>query len=282
MLRWLYIQLIWLHPAPFRWCFGDDMLDDFDRAPNRARLRYFGDAVVSIGRQWVFRPEFRQPEAAVLPGMPLFQTIETWKPRPAALLNGGLLAVVSILATVALMGTGGGGKPFSIGAHYSGPGLLRIDRNSLADGDLNTAVKLGPDASAAWLKLARTYFHSMPVLLALDTDHDLAFSPREIDHAPAALRNLDPRHAGRVTAEECGLRIDPNSMTPAMRAQLRRRFMRDHPVLATLDVDDDGEISGKEIDEAAVALKKLDRNQDGYLSADELVPFAVAVRAGLR
>ena len=24
MLRWLYIQLIWLHPAPFRWRFGDD------------------------------------------------------------------------------------------------------------------------------------------------------------------------------------------------------------------------------------------------------------------
>ena len=24
MLRWLYIQLIRLHPAPFRWRFGDD------------------------------------------------------------------------------------------------------------------------------------------------------------------------------------------------------------------------------------------------------------------
>ena len=32
MLRWLYIQLIWLHPAPFRRRFGDEMLDDFDRA----------------------------------------------------------------------------------------------------------------------------------------------------------------------------------------------------------------------------------------------------------
>lgn len=35
MLRWIYIQLIWLHPAPFRWRFGDDMLDDFDRAALR-------------------------------------------------------------------------------------------------------------------------------------------------------------------------------------------------------------------------------------------------------
>ena len=45
MLRWLYIQLIWLHPAPFRWRFGDDMLDDFDRAPSGAKLRYLADAV---------------------------------------------------------------------------------------------------------------------------------------------------------------------------------------------------------------------------------------------
>jgi hypothetical protein len=30
MLRWLYIQLIRLHPAPFRWRFGDQMLDIFD------------------------------------------------------------------------------------------------------------------------------------------------------------------------------------------------------------------------------------------------------------
>ena len=142
---------------------------------------------------------------------------------------------------------------------YSGPGLPRIDRNSLAGGDLNTAIRLGPDASAAWLKLARTYFHSMPVLLALDTDHDFALSPREIDHTPAALRNFVTRRAGRVTAEECGLRIDLNSVGPAMRAQLHRRFMRDHPVLAAPDVDDDGEISGKEIDEAAIALKKLDQ-----------------------
>ena len=49
MLRWLYIQFIWHHPAPFRWRFGDDMLDDFERAPNRARLRYFADTVADHG-----------------------------------------------------------------------------------------------------------------------------------------------------------------------------------------------------------------------------------------
>src|SRR6185295_7635011 len=128
MLRWLYIQLIWLHPAPFRWRFGDDMLDDFDRAPNRARLRYLADAVTSVARQWLLRPEFRHPEApaataeALLEAVavPLFQTIETYKPRPAAMLHGRLLAVLWILAKVVLIGKGGGGaRPFLIGAQFS-------------------------------------------------------------------------------------------------------------------------------------------------------------------
>ncbi len=55
-----------------------------------------------------------------------------------------------------------------------------------------------------------------------------------------------------------------------------------HPVLAALDADHDGEISSLEIDRAASALKTLDRNHDGYLTADELIPSELAARAGLR
>jgi hypothetical protein len=290
MLRWLYIQLIWLHPAPFRWRFGDDMLDDFDRSTLRAKPRYFADAVASLARQWLLRPEFRHPEAPAatagalldILGVPLFQTIETYKPRPAALLHGGLLAFLSILAAVILIGKGGGAKPFLIGAHFSSPGLLPIDRNSLAGSDLNTTVKLGQDPYEPWLKLARHYFVSMPVLRVLDIDRDFNLSPWEIANAPTALRKLDTNHKGKVTAEECGLHIDSNSVPPSMPAQLRRQFMSYHPVLAALDSDHDGEISAWEIDHAAAALKKLDRNHDGYLTADELVPFEMAVRAGLR
>jgi hypothetical protein len=96
------------------------------------------------------------------------------------------------------------------------------------------------------------------------------------------LRNLDTNHAGKVTAEECGLHIGPNPGSPAILAQLRRQFMSYHPALAALDTNHDGEISAWEIDHAAAALKRLDRNQDGYLSADELVPLEMAIRAGLR
>jgi len=291
MLRWLYIQMIWLHPAPFRRRFGDDMLDDFDRAPNRARPRYFADSAASLARQWLLRPEFRHPEApaataAALPGaaaVPLFQTIETYKPRPAALFHGGVLAMLTILAAVFLIAKGGGGaRPFLIGAHFSRPGLFPIDRRSVAAGDLDTTIKLGPDPLEAWLKLGRPYFASMPVLRALDTDRDYALSPWEIANSPAALRKLDANHEAKVTAEECGLHVDPNSMPPAMLEQVRRRFMSHQPVLAALDADHDGEISASEIGHAAAALKTLDRNHDGYLTVDELVPFEMAVRAGLR
>jgi hypothetical protein len=290
MLRWLYIQLVWLHPAPFRWRFGDDMLDDFDRAPNRARLRYLADAVASLARQWLLRPEFRHPEepAATAEALlktvavPLFQTIETYKPRPAALFHGGLLAILSILAAVVLIGKGGGVRQFLIGVDFSRPGLFPIDRNSVAASDLNTTVRPGSDPFDAWLELARPYFVSMPLLRALDTDGDVTLSPWEIGNAPAALRKLDTNHEGKVTAEECGLHIDPNSVPPAMPAQLRRHFMSYHPVLAALDADHDGEISAWEIDHAAAALKKLDRNHDSYLTADELLPFDTAVRPRVR
>ena len=46
-----------------------------------------------------------------------------------------------------------------------------------------------------------------------------------------------------------------------------------HPVLEALDADGDHDISAQEIENAAAALKKLDRNGDGKLMHDELHPF---------
>jgi EF hand len=295
MLRWLYIQLIWLHPAPFRWRFGDEMLDDFDRSTLRAKPRYFADAAASLARQWLLRPEFRpepmpaaadaSPETLGVPlfQTPLFQTIGSYTPHPAALLQGGLLAILSISLAVLLIGKAGGvARTFLIGVHFSRPSLLPIDRNSMTGSDLNTTVNLGPDPSEAWLKLARPYFTSLTILRALDLDRDLTLSPWEIGNAPAALRKLDMNYDGKLTPEECGLHADPNSLPPALLAQLRQRFMSHHPVLAALDADHDGEISAWEIEHATQSLRKLDRDHDGYLTADELIPFEMAVHAGLR
>ena len=44
------------------------------------------------------------------------------------------------------------------------------------------------------------------------------------------------------------------------------------PVIAALDTDGDGELSAKEIENATVALKKLDKNSDGKLTTEELRP----------
>jgi hypothetical protein len=52
----------------------------------------------------------------------------------------------------------------------------------------------------------------------------------------------------------------------------RPSMMSFMPVLKALDADGNGEISSKEIENAAAALKKLDQNGDGKLTEDELRP----------
>lgn len=47
---------------------------------------------------------------------------------------------------------------------------------------------------------------------------------------------------------------------------------RSLPVMAALDTDQNGQISGAEIDQASAELRKLDKNQDGKLAEDELRP----------
>jgi len=49
-------------------------------------------------------------------------------------------------------------------------------------------------------------------------------------------------------------------------------MLRMFPLFATLDADENGEISSDEIENATAALKKLDRNSDGKLTAEELRP----------
>lgn len=53
-----------------------------------------------------------------------------------------------------------------------------------------------------------------------------------------------------------------------------------HPLMAVLDADQDGELSAAEIENAAAALKKLDQNEDGKLTRDELRPPRAAGERG--
>ena len=45
--------------------------------------------------------------------------------------------------------------------------------------------------------------------------------------------------------------------------------MRVLPIMTALDADRNGEISAKEIEDAVAALKKLDKNKDDKLTAEE-------------
>jgi hypothetical protein len=49
-------------------------------------------------------------------------------------------------------------------------------------------------------------------------------------------------------------------------------FTRVHPIVEALDANADGEISAKEIKNAAAALKTLDKDEDGRLTRDEIRP----------
>src|SRR5207244_1642144 len=110
-------------------------------------------------------------------------------------------------------------------------------------------------------------------------DHDNVISRSEIANAPAALEKLDRNHDGKLSAEECGLRF-PAGLESDLPFVTRARlgFMRIHPALAALDADHDGEISASEIRNAPAALATLDKNGDGRLTMDEVLPDADSVR----
>jgi hypothetical protein len=95
MLRVLYRWVLRAHPPYFRERFGDEMQSIFDCAQSPgAEVGLFVDGVLSLLRQWSLRPQFwEQPNlAAVGDGAPLFHSLDSFKPRAAALFYGALLS----------------------------------------------------------------------------------------------------------------------------------------------------------------------------------------------
>lgn len=95
MLRSLYRCALRLHPRAFRQHFGDEMLSIFDLVNGRlAAVKLLMDALVSLSRQWMLRPEFwHEASPAVAPlstsdGVPSFYTIRPFRPRSAAFIHG--------------------------------------------------------------------------------------------------------------------------------------------------------------------------------------------------
>ena len=151
MLRHLYVALVQLHPVGFRKQFGSEMLEAFRNAMGLgAMFLLLADCFLSLVRQWAFRSEFRRPLLAVAASsasanIPLFRTIDSYTPRPAAIFCGSLLTLGTIGIAVGLIAVGAKTREFLIGVRHPSPHLLPVDRASVAETGLKTTVKVGPD-----------------------------------------------------------------------------------------------------------------------------------------
>ena len=84
-----------------------------------------------------------------------------------------------------------------------------------------------------------------------------------------------------LKAEERGERGSDRGRRPQFGGQAGQGgIMRTLPIMTTLDADRNGEISAEEINGAAAALRKLDKNKDGKLTAVELRPSFGRDRSG--
>jgi hypothetical protein len=123
MLRILYCAVLRAHPPYFRKRFSDEMQAIFDQADNElARARLLADAVTSLLRQWIFRPQFWEEAAPVAAegGKALFSSLGSSKPRTVALLYGAILSALVL-----------NGVSLAIGYAWEHPIFIEIRRPAI-------------------------------------------------------------------------------------------------------------------------------------------------------
>jgi EF hand len=130
----------------------------------------------------------------------------------------------------------------------------------------------------------------MPLIMALDANHDGVISADEIANAAVALKTLDKNGDGQLTKDEYmphpprrpggpqdGAQEGPKDGPPPGDGPKGPDGEGPHkrpvpPIVAALDTNGDGVISADEIAAAPTSLLKLDKNGDGKLTFDELRP----------
>jgi hypothetical protein len=108
----------------------------------------------------------------------------------------------------------------------------------------------------------RHHHPPLPLVLALDTNHDGIIDAAEIANASAALLTLDTNHDGVLTTNEYMPPWPKNLPPGAPRPPVPL-------IVKALDTNGDGVIDAAEIANAPAALKTLDKNGDGVLTRDE-------------
>ena len=282
MSEQIYRWLLALYPARFRQEYGEASLDLF-RDRMRAETGFFArcrlwfdlmrDTAISVPG------EYRRRQVQIVSGalnqasggVPVFYSCEGDIPRGSALIHGAILSIAVFAAVTYIINHGGSDAALLVGSHHpSRSHLMPAETSAIPTAELNSEIKIKPYPDSHAIS---DYFRLILVLGALDADHDGIISSGEIAHAAAALSTLDKNRDSKLTAEECGLHIPESFRSNAqLVTRVRLDFMRFHPVLAALDGDHDGEISASEIRNAPTALTRLDRNGDGRITEDEVLP----------
>ena len=116
----------------------------------------------------------------------------------------------------------------------------------------------------------------LSLLMTFDKNKDGKLQKVEVPDRQAGIFERGDTNADSVldTAELRQLTADQAAapVAPPRAGRGRGGFGRFDPAAAALDKDTNGELSGDEIAGAADALKVLDKNQDGRITEDELVP----------
>jgi Ca2+-binding EF-hand superfamily protein len=275
----VYRLLLRLYPSRFRDEYGAEALALFRdrlRAERgfRERAQLWIDLIcdTALSLPAEYRRQPIRPEGSHAAKGLMFYQCGPELPRRSALVNGAILTIAVFSGITLFMGSAATHAPWVIGSHHPSPShILPASATAVPTSELDAEVKLKP---MPYVPPQPAYFKIMPVLLALDTDQDGVISAAEIANAPELLRKLDKNHDGILTAEECNMPLTRGSSKRVLAKDDQIAFMKFHPVLAALDSDHDGEISAREIKNAAAALRTLDRNHDGKLDLKELLPLA--------
>ncbi len=261
MTRQLYIILLALHPAQFRYRFAFEMLAIYDEvSAHGGRLPLLADGVRSLVRQWVH--PFRPVAAAAVPGgggIPVFHLLDTSLPKRRYLMTGVTFSHVLFITLTTSIGRGGRTAGILIGSFHSRPGVLGLYRDSIEPSQPTTEVGVRPTATELpkGQLVSRLYplFGLGVLYFFCDRDGDLKLSAAEIADAPTMLRTLDRNKDGS---------LGPNETTSLL--------------LAVLDQDRDGIISSAEIDHSTAVLRGFDANGDGTLSLQEVFAAVFAAK----
>ena len=109
MLRCCYQCLLHLHPARFRERYAEEMLSIFDDIEGRAeRRRLVADAVISLLRQWITRPQnWEQKVTASVPvgptTSPAFFVLGDFKSRKSTFFYGAVLTLMLCSSLLAIL-----------------------------------------------------------------------------------------------------------------------------------------------------------------------------------